>query len=132
MFSKPPAMTHSLSPARMAWSARATAFNPDPQTLLTVIALTEEGTPPKMEACRAGFCCRPAWQTLPMITSSTLAGSRSTRSRTALMHTAPSWGARTGASPPWNLPIGVLTAAQITDRLLIFCLLFSRPIRAGR
>jgi hypothetical protein len=32
----PPATIKSASPAVMAWAARATAFNPDPQTLLTV------------------------------------------------------------------------------------------------
>ena len=35
--------------------ASATAFNPEPQTLLMVIALTSIGSPPFRAACRAGF-----------------------------------------------------------------------------
>ena len=40
MLSWPPAMTISLSPSRMACAASITAFRPEPQTLLMVIAGT--------------------------------------------------------------------------------------------
>ena len=55
MLSMPPATTMPASPARIAWSASMTAFNPEPQTLLTVTAPTDSGNPAKIAACRAGF-----------------------------------------------------------------------------
>src|SRR5205085_1891491 len=75
----------------MACAPSATAFNPEPHTLLTVIALTSGGRPPKIAAWRAGFCPKPAETTLPMMHSSTCAGStwaRFTASRTTI---APWW-----------------------------------------
>ena len=45
MFSVPPATTTSASPHRIAWAASITLFSPEPQTLLTVVAPTETGSP---------------------------------------------------------------------------------------
>ena len=74
MFSVPPATTAWASPHWIAWAASITAFMPEPQTLLTVVAPTETGSPAPMAAWRATFCPRPAPTTLPRITSSTWSG----------------------------------------------------------
>ncbi len=71
MDSMPPARSTFASPALMACAASITALRPEPQTLLTVKAATETGSPALSAACRAGFCPTPACSTLPMITSST-------------------------------------------------------------
>src|SRR5918993_5388065 len=91
-----------------------TAFRPDPQTLLMVNAETVSGRPPLSAAWRAGFWPLPAWMTLPMMHSSTIAGSipaRRTASRTTI---APSCGAVNSLREPRNLPVGVRTAETIT------------------
>ena len=64
----PPATTSSHSPARISWSARAIAFRPERQTLFTVRAGTDIGTPPLTAAWRAGIWPAPACSTWPMIT----------------------------------------------------------------
>ncbi len=64
MFSWPPAMTISQSPSRMACAASITAFRPEPQTLLMVMAGTPCGRPALMTAWRAGFWPEPAVQHL--------------------------------------------------------------------
>ncbi len=51
--SNPPASATSISPARISTSARCTAFRPDKQTLLRVIAGIVIGTPPATAAWRA-------------------------------------------------------------------------------
>jgi hypothetical protein len=50
MDSIPPATAISISPARMSWSARATAFSPDRHTLLIVIEGTSFGIPAAIAA----------------------------------------------------------------------------------
>src|ERR1039458_9199200 len=57
--SMPPATTMELFPVCTACAARATAFNPEPQTLLIVMAPVAGDKPPKIAACRAGFCPSP-------------------------------------------------------------------------
>jgi hypothetical protein len=115
MLSMPPATNRSSSPARTAWAASMTAFRPEPQTLLIVVAPTDSGSPAKMAAWRAGFCPSPAETTLPMITSSIAAGSwMPARSTAAFTTRAPSWGAGRLLRPPWNRPMGVRTALRIT------------------
>ena len=64
----PPATTMSHSPARISWSARATAFRPDKHTLLMVRDGTFIPIPARTAACRAGACPAPACNTWPMIT----------------------------------------------------------------
>ena len=61
----PPATTTSCSPVAMAFAPNTTAFNPEPQTLLTVTAPTAGGIPAAMAACRAGACPIPAVSTHP-------------------------------------------------------------------
>lgn len=55
MFSWPPAMTISASPAMIALAASITAFRPEPQTLLMVMPGTAVGRPALITAWRAGF-----------------------------------------------------------------------------
>ena len=69
MLSWPPAMMMSESPSRIACAASITAFSPEPQTLLMVIAGTLTGRPALMTAWRAGFWPTPAVRTWPRITS---------------------------------------------------------------
>src|SRR5581483_7097356 len=113
--SMPPATATSMSPLRMPWSASITALRPEPHTLLIVSAATCSARPPLSAACRAGFWPSPADTTLPMMHSSTIAGSmpaRRTASRTTI---APSCGAANDFSAPRNLPVGVRTAETMTD-----------------
>src|SRR4051812_19458847 len=110
----PPATAISISPVAMPCAASITAFRPEPHTLLMVIAATCSCSPPFNAACRAGFCPSPAATTLPMMHSSTTAGSipaRRTASRTAM---APSCGALNSFRDPRNFPVAVLTADTIT------------------
>jgi len=60
MFSMPPAMATSISPAAICWAAVTMACAPEPQTRFTVMAGTATGTPPPMAAWRAGFIRLPA------------------------------------------------------------------------
>jgi hypothetical protein len=46
MFSIPPAIPTSMSPARISCATEAIACAPEPHTRLTVIAGTVTGTPP--------------------------------------------------------------------------------------
>ncbi|SAL03985.1 hypothetical protein AWB77_06910 [Caballeronia fortuita] len=55
MFSWPPAMTISASPAMIAFAASITALRPEPQTLLIVMPGTMSGKPALMSDWRAGF-----------------------------------------------------------------------------
>ena len=50
MLSWPPATMMSASPALIACAASATAFNPEPQTLLIVIEPTVTGMPAAIAA----------------------------------------------------------------------------------
>src|ERR1051326_5465623 len=68
MLSIPPATTISESPSRIACAASMMDFKPEPQTLLTVVAPTEGGSPANIAACRAGACPTPAVRTQPMMT----------------------------------------------------------------
>jgi hypothetical protein len=44
----------SASPDCIDWQAIMTAFSPDPQTLLIVVAQTESASPAPFAACLAG------------------------------------------------------------------------------
>ena len=122
--SMPPATAISMSPVAIPCAASITAFRPEPQTLLIVSAATWSASPPLSAAWRAGFCPLPAWMTLPMMHSSTSAGSmpaRATASRTA---SAPSCGAVKSLSAPRNLPVGRADGGEddgvVHDRVRIF------------
>ena len=114
MLSVPPATISSASPQRMACAASITAFRPEPQTLLTVVAGTESGSPALIAACRAGFMPSPACRMQPRITSSTWSGrmpARRTASRTA---TVASSTALTSLSAPPKVPTGVRQPETMT------------------
>ena len=130
----PPATTISDSPSATACAARPTAFKPEPQTLLMVIAATRGSSPPRSAACRAGFCPSPACTTLPMMTSSTCLGSIPARRTTSATTFAPSSVAGSGESPPMNFPIAVRTALSMTGCCMSVLLtsLFSSTIGAER
>ena len=83
MLSMPPATTKCEFPVWIACWPSATAFNPEPQTLLMVRALTLSESPPPRAAWRAGFWPNPAEMTLPMMHSSTLLGSMPARHASA-------------------------------------------------
>src|SRR6478672_9540734 len=110
----PPATTTSTSPVAMPWAASMTAFSPDPQTLLMLSAATESDRPPRSAACRAGFWPRPALTTLPMMHSSTTAGSMPARRTASATTSAPSCGAVNPFREPRNFPVPVRTALTIT------------------
>src|SRR6202049_1894408 len=111
-------MTMELFSVWIACAASATAFSPEPQTLLTVMAPTSGGSPPNIAAWRAGFCPKPAETTLPMMHSSTSFGSspaRFTASRTTI---APSCVALRSERLPWNFPTGVRQPEMMTTSSL--------------
>jgi hypothetical protein len=110
MLSMPPATTTAASPARIADAPIITAFNPEPQTLLMVVALTLSGSPAFSAAWRAGAWPAPACRTWPMIASSIRSGAIPERSTAARMATAPRSVAGVVESLPPNLPIGVRAA----------------------
>ncbi|CAB5356502.1 hypothetical protein IST4130_02963 [Burkholderia cenocepacia] len=118
MFSWPPAITISASPATIAFAASITAFRPEPHTLLIVIPGTAFGSPALISDCRAGFCPEPAVSTWPMITSLTCSGFTPARSSTARITVAPSSGAAIFASEPPNLPTAVRAADTITTSVM--------------
>ncbi len=86
----PPATAISISSSRMPCAARATAFSPEPQTLLMVMAATRGFSPPRSAAWRAGFWPNPACTTLPIITSSTVSGWMPARCTASATTRAPS------------------------------------------
>src|SRR5437660_2057452 len=114
MDSMPPATTTELFPVCTACAARATAFSPEPQTLLIVMAPTAGANPPKMAACRAGFCPSPADTTLPIMHSSTCVASSSARFTASRTTIAPNCGALRSLRLPWNFPTGVRHPEMMT------------------
>ena len=91
----------------MPCAASITAFRPEPHTLLIVSAATWSARPPLSAACRAGFWPVPAGTTLPMMHSSTIAGSMPAR-RDGLAHRRSRRAAVAvkSFSAPRNLPVG--------------------------
>ncbi|SAL88548.1 hypothetical protein AWB68_08812 [Caballeronia choica] len=118
MFSWPPAITMSASPAMIALAASITAFRPEPQTLLIVMPGTADGSPALMSDWRAGFWPDPAVSTWPRITSLICSGFRFARSSTARITAAPRSGAAIFASDPPNLPTAVRAADTITTSVI--------------
>jgi len=112
MFSMPPAMMQSASPARMRAAASDTAHRPEPHTLLIVNAGFSTGIPPLTAACRAGFCPSPACSTLPRITWSTSPGLIPLRRSTSLTASAPSSTAGMSFRLPRKLPTALLQGSM--------------------
>ena len=78
----PPVTITSVSPTPIACAASITAFSPDPHTLLIVSAATSLESPPLQRGLARRRLPEPAETTLPMMHSSTVAGSMPAR-RTA-------------------------------------------------
>lgn len=101
-----------------------TDFNPDEQTLFTVVHGTSSAIPAFREACLAGACPTPAERTFPSITSFTADAGSFALSNADLMaiepeHNkytlkVPSSGPVKDANLPLILPIGVRAADTIT------------------
>ena len=125
MFSVPPATMISASPALIICAAIETVLNPEPQTLLIVIAGTSFGIPASKAACLATFCPSPPWRTHPYTTSSIVAGSIPALLIASLIVIAPKVLAAVFLRLPPKLPIGVLTALAITTSLIMNFLLES-------
>src|SRR6058998_2188777 len=114
MFSTPPAMKISPSPALIACAALATAWSPEPHSRFTVWPGTSTGRPARRSAMRATLrLSSPAWFVQPRITSSIVSGSTPVRSTSALIGMAARSSTRTDASEPPCFPTGVLRAAQM-------------------
>ena len=114
MFSMPPATMQSASRLRMAWAPSMVVFMPLPQTLLTVVAPMDGGSPALMAAWRAGDWPAPACSTWPMSTSSTSVGWMPDRSTAARMAMAPRSVAGRVDTRPSKRPMGVRAAERIT------------------
>src|SRR5659263_655190 len=110
MFSVPPTRYSSPSPALMAAAAMASADALDAQTRLTVMAGTSSGMPAFSSAWRAVFWPRPAWMTLPNMTSSSCSPLTPARLSASVIAIAPSSTAGVLAKPPWKRPAGDLRA----------------------
>ena len=112
MFSAPPQRTTRASWHRIARSACMAASNPEPHTLLMVMAVTWSGQPAPKAICRAGFCPKPACRTQPIKASSTTEGSIPSKADWATL--APRSVAVVLENPPRKRPIGERTAERIT------------------
>src|SRR5436190_1042315 len=120
MFSTPPAMNTSPSPALIACAALAAAWRPEPHSRFTVWPGTSTGSPARSKAIRATLrLSSPAWFVQPRITSSMERGSIPERSTIALMVIAARSSARTLASEPPCLPTGVRSAEQMYASLTV-------------
>ncbi|PAV92840.1 hypothetical protein WR25_25556 [Diploscapter pachys] len=102
MLSTPPAIPNAASPQRIACARLPTAFSPDPHRRLTVAPGTPSGRPASSTAMRATSTS----STAPQSTD----GLRSISARNGI---AARSSARTLASAPFNLPIGVRIASQM-------------------
>src|SRR5450830_1225742 len=117
MFSVAPTRYSSPSPALTAAAAMASADALDAQTRLTVMAGTSSGMPAFSSAWRAMFWPRPAWITLPKMTSSSCSPLTPARLSASVIAIAPSSTAGVLAKPPWKRPCAVRTAERMTMSL---------------
>ena len=102
MLSTPPAIIRSPSPELIAFAQLPTAFKPEPQSRLIVLAGTSGGSPANRVLMRATLrLSSPAWFAQPSIASSTVAQSTPVlRSIRAAIGIAARSSVRTGARPP--------------------------------
>ena len=104
-----------MAPDITAWAAKWTACWAEPHWRSTVVPGTVSGKPAASAALRPMFmACSPTVMVQPKTTSSTSAGSRSLRSRSARR----GWAARSTACQPerrpFFFPTGVRTTSTIT------------------
>ena len=111
MLSTPAATTRSWVPDSTPCAAKCTACCEDPHCRSMVTPGTCSGSPADSHALRAmSMACGPSWDTQPMITSSTAAGSTPVRSISSRSTCAARSTGCTPDSPPLRLPTGVRTA----------------------
>src|SRR5690349_840771 len=113
MFCIPPATIKSAVPDMMACAPKDTACWLEPHCRSTVTPGTSSGYPAASHDSRAMLpACAPIASTQPAITSSTAAGSTSTRSNNPRHPAAPRSTGCTPASEPLRLPTAVRTASM--------------------
>ncbi len=119
MFCTPPATTRSAVPDITAWAAKCTACCDEPHWRSTVVPGTSSEYPATSQHVRAmSPACGPIVSTQPNTTSSTAAGSTSTRSNSARIEWAPRSAGCTCARPPLRLPTGERTASTMYASLM--------------
>ena len=97
------------------WAAKCNACWDDPHWRSIVVAGTDSGQPAASTALRPTLkACSPTWETQPMMTSSTNAGSRLLRLAIAFSASEARSTACQFFSFPLRLPPGVRTASTIT------------------
>jgi len=113
--STPHAITMSISPAEIAWAAKAIAACPEPSCRFTVTPAMEVGRPLASKAFLPMFkACSPIWVTHPQTRSSTIAGSILKRSFTRWLMRKPRLSSdRRPLSAPLRTPVGVRTASTM-------------------
>src|SRR5271165_6675642 len=132
MDSTPPAMASSISPARMARAAAATASNPDAHKRFSVTPGTCAGSPLSSKAMRATLrLSSPAWFAQPMNTSSTASPMAALRTTSCLIAAAARSSARTRASAPSKRPMGVRTKSQMKASVIDARFTGGRTLRLG-
>ena len=102
MFSVPPATTTSASPHWMAWAASITAFRPEPQTLLTVVAPDGDRQAGADGRLPGDVLAQPGAEHVAENHLVDLVPATPARFKAALMATLPKVGAGTSASGPGN------------------------------
>ena len=90
------------------------AFNPEPQTSLTVKAVLEWSRPACKPTCRAGFWPSPACKTFPKITVSIWSGDNLAFWIADFATAVPNSIAEVVANCPPNLPMAVRVALTMT------------------
>ncbi len=132
--STPPATTTSASPVSTMREAIIAASRLDPQSRLTLVAVTETGRPASSTAIRPTLrLSSPAPFALPQTTSPISAGSsRGALSTTPRSATAARSSGRVSARAPLNRPNGVLAAANTNEAVMAALLSALRPSGPGR
>jgi hypothetical protein len=121
MLSIPAAMQALAAPLWIVRAARIVAWSPEPQTLLTIVQLTESGKAPFLEACLAGAWPTPAETTFPTNNSWILSGSIPVRSIVLRMLTPAKAGAVNMDKSPRKRPMGVLLAPMSHTVVIVVC-----------
>ena len=93
----------------------------DTQTRLTVIAGTLSGMPALSSAWRAVFWPRPAWMTLPKMTSSSWSPVTPARFSASFMATAPSSGRRRAGEAALEAALGGAYRGKDDDVVVRHC-----------
>jgi hypothetical protein len=132
MLSMPAATQALAAPLWIVRAARIVAWSPEPQTLLTIVQLTESGKPPCLDACLAGAWPTPADTTLPTNNSWTISGSIPVRSIVRRMLVPAKAGAVNGDKSPRKRPMGVRLAPMSHTVVIAVCSFYDPVILDNR